>query len=208
MSGRSSIMLSAVNNLEYYNGLSLSKTGAYRVVNVSSFWKDEITVLGATDEAAGQGDPLFIKITYHPNSERYTQNSCSRCHASGNLCRHGVAIAILWAASALSDETRMLKSADPEDPVIASLIESYSEMEWDEEELREKVSLLPQIILNDDTHYPYAVEYKIGIERPYILKNLSEFTEHVRNRDHVSYGKQLSFRHVREAFAQVPVEPL
>ena len=37
MAGRSSIMLSAVNNLEYYNGLSLSKTGAYHVVNVSSF---------------------------------------------------------------------------------------------------------------------------------------------------------------------------
>ena len=202
MAGRSSIMLSAVNNLEYYNGLSLSKTGAYRVVNVSSFWKDEITVLGATDESSAQGDPLFIKITYHPNSERYTQNSCSRCHASGNLCRHGVAIAILWACTALSEETRMVKSADPEDPVIASLIESYSEMEWEEEELREKVSLLPQIILNDDTRYPYAVEYKIGTERPYVLKNLTEFAEHVRNREHVSYGKQLSFRHVREAFAE------
>ncbi|MBR6364972.1 MAG: DEAD/DEAH box helicase [Lachnospiraceae bacterium] len=202
MAGRSSIMLSAVNNLEYYNGLSLSKTGAYHVVNVSSFWKDEITVIGATSETTDTGEASFIKITYHPNSERYMQNSCSRCHASGHLCRHGVAIAILWSATALTDETRVSKSADPEDPVITSLIETYSEMEWEEEELHEKVSLLPQIIRNDDPRYPYAVEYKIGTQRPYVLKNLSEFAEHIRNRDTVSYGKQLTFRHSREAFAE------
>ena len=199
---RSAIMLSAVNNLEYYNGLSLSRTGEYRVFNVSSFWKDEITVTGGTDDSADRSDPAFIKVTYHPNNERFTQNVCSRCHFSGNLCRHGVAIALLWSKSTAADEMQQAKKADPEDPVIASLIETYSNREADETEVTEPVSLLPQIVLGDDERYPYAVEFKIGTNRPYVLKNLTEFAEHVWKQDYIFYGKQLAFRHGREAFAE------
>ena len=199
---RSAIMLSAINNMEYYNGLSLSRSGEYHVIQVSSFWKDEITVIGGTSEAVASGNDVFVKVTYHPNTERFLQNTCSRCHTNGLLCRHGVALALLWFESYAKTEVLSAEAAVSEDPVITSLIETYSNSEWEEEESTTGVCLLPQIVLNHDGHYPYAVEYKIGTDRPYVLKNLTEFCDHIRNRDHVSYGKQLAFRHVRDAFAE------
>ena len=63
----------------------------------------------------------------------------------------------------------------------------------------EKVELLPYFQLR----YGYAtVEFKIGIEQKYVLKNISAFLHAIEQKEKVHYGKKLDFYHSREAFTK------
>ncbi len=46
------------------------------------------------------------------------------------------------------------------------------------------------------------VEFKIGNKRKYVLKNITSFTDALRRREWVSYGKELEFYHTPEAFTR------
>lgn len=62
-----------------------------------------------------------------------------------------------------------------------------------------KVELLPYFQLG----YGYAtLEFKIGIEQKYVLKNISAFLRAIEQKEKVHYGKKLDFYHSREAFTK------
>ncbi len=62
-----------------------------------------------------------------------------------------------------------------------------------------KVELEPYFTMN----YGYAsVEFKIGTEQKYVLKNISAFLRAVERNEKVRYGKKLDFYHNKEAFTE------
>lgn len=65
------------------------------------------------------------------------------------------------------------------------------------EQIYGKVELEPYF----KQEYGYAVvEFKVGVEQKYVLKNISAFLHAVSQKEKVYYGKKLDFYHSREAF--------
>lgn len=61
-----------------------------------------------------------------------------------------------------------------------------------------KVQLIPHL----EKKYRYSVDFKIGTERMYVVKNILEFAECIMEQKPYEYGKQLSFVHTRDAFKE------
>lgn len=62
-----------------------------------------------------------------------------------------------------------------------------------------KVEIEPHFKLD----YGYAtVEFKIGVDQKYVMKNISEFLHSVQMNEKVRYGKKLDFYHNKEAFSE------
>lgn len=62
-----------------------------------------------------------------------------------------------------------------------------------------KVELEPYFKMD----YSYAtVEFKIGMEQKYVLKNISAFLHSIERNEKVHYGKKLDFYHNRQAFTE------
>lgn len=62
-----------------------------------------------------------------------------------------------------------------------------------------KVELEPHFKMNYST---VTVEFKIGTEQKYVLKNISAFLAALRENQQVRYGKKLEFYHNRDAFTE------
>ena len=73
---------------------------------------------------------------------------------------------------------------------VAKIIEDSEETE---------IRLVPRLMLKNGSA---SLEFKLGRDRFYIIKDLLAFAEAVRTGASVSYGKQLTFHHSLNAFAQ------
>ena len=63
----------------------------------------------------------------------------------------------------------------------------------------EQYDLTPNIYLNGDE---INVEYKIGNEKKYVLKNITDFIERINNQENYKYGKALEFVHSEKNFTE------
>ncbi len=62
-----------------------------------------------------------------------------------------------------------------------------------------KVKLEPEFQFNG---YQFYVEFKIGVSRMYVLKDVMAFGERIKNEANYSYGKSLEFHHTLSAFKE------
>lgn len=62
-----------------------------------------------------------------------------------------------------------------------------------------KVKLEPEFQFNG---YQFLVEFKIGVSRMYVLKDVMAFGERIKNESNYSYGKALEFHHTLQAFGE------
>ena len=62
---------------------------------------------------------------------------------------------------------------------------------------QEKYDLTPNVYLNGDK---IVLEYKIGNEKKYVLKNIADFIERIQNQENYKYGKALEFVHSEKSF--------
>lgn len=69
------------------------------------------------------------------------------------------------------------------------------------------VKLVPKFIF-DRFYKEMKIEFKIGINKLYKIKNIEEFYERMLNNERYEYGSKLSFIHCREAFDEESLEML
>ena len=62
---------------------------------------------------------------------------------------------------------------------------------------KKKYDLTPNVYLNGDE---IILEYKIGNEKKYVLKNITDFIERIQNQENYKYGKTLEFVHSEKSF--------
>ncbi|MBO5373038.1 MAG: SNF2 helicase associated domain-containing protein [Lachnospiraceae bacterium] len=65
---------------------------------------------------------------------------------------------------------------------------------------RGNVQLIPYVTENGNKSI--SIDFKIGIEQKYVVKNLSEFLDAIEYAKKVTYGKKLEFYHTMEAFTE------
>lgn len=72
---------------------------------------------------------------------------------------------------------------------------------------QEKYELEPTLSY-DNREKIYCLDYKVGNEKKYVIKNLTTFLHDIENKKEVTYGKFLSFSHSPEAFSNLALKQI
>ncbi|MDO4268830.1 MAG: DEAD/DEAH box helicase [Eubacteriales bacterium] len=164
-------------------------------LKTSTFWKGE---LGLQADVEDGGSHYKVRLYIKGSQIRDYSCSCVNGNSFRGMCVHGK---LVWDAWQRQQQEGMGK------PVITSqeirtMIREYTNREVAEiiQEREEKgIRLVPRLILQKEA---VLVEFKLGRERMYLLKDLAAFAEALETGAAVAYGKQLSFHHSIYAFAE------
>ncbi len=144
--------------------------------------------------------------------EEFEEVGSSRCECEAfysyeGLCKHCVAVLFAYINHRKSLGVRRDKNGKPLElktsSTLKTMLHQYS-MQADAtfllpEDIYGKVELEPYFRIN----YGIAtVEFKIGVEQKYVLKNITGFLDALKNNEKVRYGKKLEFYHHIEAFTE------
>ena len=156
---------------------------------------------------ASQRIPYRMCATVNETTNRIIEYSCD-CPANeeySGLCKHCMAMLMTYIAK--RDETQ--KDAIPTKQslpitsnVVKKMLNHYITQEkipFIQREIYGKVKLVP--ILNYQSNHLF-LEFKVGVSKLYIVKNIYDFVEAVKYSSEYTYGKGLSFYHTKETFSE------
>ncbi len=160
-----------------------------------AFWKGEVGVEGTVEDL---GRRYRIRLEVRGSEICSCSCSCGRGGRCTDLCPHEKALFADYLAR---------REEKPEKPVPTSLqvrkmIREYTDREVASIAEREKaipVELTPRLLLR---RQDIRAEFRVGRERPYVIKDLVAFAEAVEKETFVEYGKNLAFYHSRDAFSE------
>ena len=97
-----------------------------------------------------------------------------------------------------------MAESDEKYRIYRQMINSFYEQEQEDEKTiisaAHNVKLIPKLIYNYNSK-ELKVEFKIGINQMYKIKNLVEFYDNMMNNENVKYGLKLQFIHTKDAFS-------
>ena len=161
----------------------------------STFWKGEQGIRASVQDGAS-----LYKVSLYVKGSQVRDYSCS-C-VNGNSCRGMCAHAkLVWEQWKKEQEQHSGRPVSTSQE-IRTMIREYTNREVakiieDAEET--EIRLVPRLMLKNGSA---SLEFKLGRDRFYIIKDLMAFAEAVRTGASVSYGKQLTFHHSLNAFAE------
>ena len=161
----------------------------------STFWKGEQGIRASVQD----GDTLY-KVSLYVKGSQVRDYSCS-C-VNGNSCRGMCAHAkLVWEQWKKEQEQHSGRPVSTSQE-IRTMIREYTNREVAkiiEDAEKTEIRLVPRLLLKNGSA---SLEFKLGRDRFYIIKDLMAFAEAVRTGASVSYGKQLTFHHSLNAFAE------
>lgn len=210
----------------YKKGKMLYETSGVWDFSYELYLNDELPVADITARVRGQ-----IEESYQVNlmvEEEYSCISSSKCECEAfynydGICKHCVAALFAYVNRRQAQEILRIKHGEPGDEDAAARDELYRRSEHAMATAAAFKNLLNQYSMRAGTTYllpeniygkvelePYfkmdysyaTVEFKIGVEQKYVLKNISAFLQALRMNEKVRYGKKLDFYHSREAFTE------
>lgn len=137
--------------------------------------------------------------------------TCPAIDSYEGMCKHCVALALTYygieaGGGSLPSKPKSSTIHAPQlrtDPQIERILYGKSmenKARYFQPSVTGEVDLLP--LFEYDTYKGWQLNFKIGGEHKYILKDISEFVEHLKKREKYTYGKKLSFIHERSAFTR------
>lgn len=201
----------------YRRGKELYETGGVFDFSYEIYLEEGLPMAEVSAKVRGQQQG-FYQVTVTVDEEFADVARCNcECEAFYNysgMCKHCVAVLLNYvnrrAAKDIlkakrtkdgvinqEDTTAMMQTAS----ALKNLLNQYSMQAGTvyliPETVYGKVELEPYFKMD----YGYAtVEFKIGIEQKYVLKNISSFLQAMRMNEKVRYGKKLDFYHNPGAF--------
>ncbi len=161
----------------------------------STFWKGEQGIRASVQD----GDSLY-KVSLYVKGSQVRDYSCSCVNGNSyrGMCAHAKLVWEQWKKEQEQNSGRPVSTAQE----IRTMIREYTNREvaqiiQDAEET--EIRLVPRLILKNGS---VSLEFKLGRDRFYVMKDLMAFAEAVRTGASVSYGKQLTFHHSLNAFAE------
>ena len=161
----------------------------------STFWKGEQGIRASVQD----GDSLY-KVSLYVKGSQVRDYSCSCVNGNSyrGMCAHAKLVWEQWKKEQEQHSGRPGSTSQE----IRTMIREYTNREVakiieDAEET--EIRLVPRLMLKNGSA---SLEFKLGRDRFYIIKDLMSFAEAVRTGASVSYGKQLTFHHSLNAFAE------
>lgn len=207
----------------YRRGKELYETGGVSELSYDIYLEKDLPMAEVRAKVRGQIERSY-PVTVIVDEEFETVSDCRcTCEAFYNyegMCKHCVAVLFAYvnrrpAVDILRAKQGRLADGKEEaegigqipvmrtDSALKTLLNQYSLRAGVgyliPENIYGKVELEPYFHLN----YSYAnVEFKIGTEQKYVLKNISAFLQALAQNEKVRYGKKLDFYHNRQAFTE------
>ena len=205
----------------YRRGKELYETAGVFDFSYELYLVDELPVADVRAKVRGINQEYYeVTATIDEEFGDVTNCNCG-CEAFYNyegMCKHCVAMLLNYVNKRTPMEILRLKRGQGtetpeagERPVgkmetaapLKNLLSQYSMRATSKYMLPEtiygKVELEPYFEMD----YGYArLEFKIGMETKYVLKNISAFLHSVQVKEKVHYGKKLDFYHHMEAFSE------
>ena len=195
----------------YSRGRQLQKMGA-AYIHVVEENTANIRVTGAV--TGSHGDTYFSSLTFDNENDILVMCSCTcpYCSSLYDMCKHSIALGMQYISenqqkpvkkkipSNLSSMNERKNQQLTTTPLVRNFLQSqiarYS-LQLLDENMYQSIRIEPQMDWGTEG---ITWRFKIGNERMYILKDIIEFADNMQKHALVSYGKQLSFQHVEEAF--------
>lgn len=162
-------------------------------------YRTKDTVISAfVISSSGWADRYRVSITVDEEADRIIDYSCT-CPAYlkyAGLCKHAAAVALTFSSKPESFLGYEPSRAPETSPSLMDFMRKIERGTSDE----------PRGGISIETTLSYGYENwsahfrLVGPRGAYVMKSISEFVEHVRRGEHVSYGKKLAFTHSIDAF--------
>lgn len=202
-------------NTFYARGVEIYNGG-----KVKNFHVEEIEngIWSITAQVRGSGRHIYaVELTYDREMDELIDSYCE-CPAYynyDNLCKHCAAVLLHFVDYEMLNPIFFMDNApekgrklpvslrQPETtPALKGiLMKKFMERSFpvNYQEICGRVRLEPYLEWRENEA---SVEFRIGISKMYILKDVFTFQKHMMSMAEYSYGKSLSFPHMREAFAE------
>ncbi len=197
----------------YARGIDIYQSGKVSDFRVKN-GKDGIWVILARVKGSGR-NVYEVEIEYDDRLEEVEGFFCS-CPAFYNydgLCKHSIAVLLeftdyeeqhplfFMGESGKKRYPAVLGQEETTPAMKELLLKKFMQRTYPMvyKETCGKVKLVPYLEFRSDR---MTVEFRIGISKMYVLKDIFEFWNHMREAKQYAYGKQLEFLHMREAFAE------
>ena len=188
------IQQNAANFLEFQRGRMLADQGSVTELKREGFWKGETALRGWVTEA-GVDYRIFIATKEGRLSDYFC--TCSHFHREQGLCRHLAASLIYYRKKYQSAEAGTVSTSRSG----RRMLERYREKSMIfSQDTTEKVAMEPILTLQNGKA---ELEFRLGVSRMYILKDLGDFCEKMKTGAEGTYGKNFHFLHSMEAFDPV-----
>ena len=164
-------------------------------MTTSAFWKGELGVKGIVEDENKQ-----YNVSLYVKGSQIHDYSCSCVDGNSykGMCGHAKLVWKSFQEQAAARSGRPVSTSQE----ARTMIREYTNREVAQiiqEGEETQVRLVPRLLLKDGET---RLEFKVGRERLYVLKDLKAFTEAVETGALVSYGKQLEFHHSINAFVE------
>lgn len=156
----------------------------------------------------GNGQKYTTGIAISPDTEKLNgyQCDCPAFSSYSGVCKHIVALAL--AVNAMDESERPQKQlSDKTDPAALQVLRQYARKSLEDamSPLQEKSGavLVPTLEVQGTDA---LASFTLGVERQYVIKNLLDFVNAIKNVETTVYGKRFTFTHSLASFAEESVE--
>ncbi len=163
-------------------------------MQIRAFWKGELGIDGLVED---QGIEYQVRLEVKGSYINSYSCSCARGNSYKEMCAHEKALYQNYLKQLRENDHQPVSTSSQ----VRTMIREYTNREVADivrEQKGEPVEFLPRILLG---RQDIRVEFKVGRERQYVIKDLVGFARAVEQGAHVEYGKSLAFHHNLDAFS-------
>lgn len=146
----------------------------------------------------------IYKVRMMLDGEHLTlQNSCSCGLGYWGICAHRAALLLEYVEQSQKGEIKRVTSKQIKDLIYEFAYRNKKEAF--KSKLTGDIEVVPYLKIQDEKVY---VNFKIGNQKKYVIRNLTELVENVESASDFEYGKSLKFVHDKAAFTKDGLEML
>lgn len=163
-------------------------------MTTNTFWKGEMGVRGIVED---QGNRYKVSLDIKGSQIRDYSCSCVEGNSYKGMCDHAGHLWNAWKEQQKAGAGKQVATSQE----VRTMVREYTNREVAkimQEGEEEPVRLIPRMMIRGKELY---LEFKIGRERMYVLKDLLAFTRAMEAGTQIEYGKNLGFYHSFRAFA-------
>lgn len=164
-------------------------------ITSNTFWKGEVGVKGLVED---QGQVYKSSLYVKDNQVFDYSCSCREGNSYRGMCRHCTALFEKWKKEAEEKNGKTVYTSQE----VRTMIREYTNREVARiiaEGEEEKVRLVPKLQFGRNG---LSVEFRIGREKTYLIKDLIAFVSALENGSLEEYGKNFSFHHNPQVFTE------
>lgn len=172
-------------------GVSLKVTK----MTARAFWKGEFGIAGFVED---QGQLYKVKMDIKGSDVYGCSCSCGQGNSYQGMCAHAQAMLAYYRQQEREEGGASVSTS----PQVRTMIREYTNREVAgiiRESEGEPVRFLPKLVLGRED---VRLEFQLGRERLYVVKDLLAFAQAIEQGSQVEYGKGLKFHHSISIFTQ------